>query len=68
MKPDLFKEFVRVCIGNAAFQEQPRDSPLLGLPYSTTHTGVVTMGAGTGFSFLTNSGVTSIKVSQCTAA
>lgn len=41
---------------------------LLGLPYSTTHTGVVTMGAGTGFSFLTNSGVTSIKVSQCTAA
>lgn len=41
---------------------------LLSLPYSTTHTGVVTIGSGTGFSFLTNSTVTSIKVTQCTAA
>jgi hypothetical protein len=41
---------------------------LLSLPYSTTHTGVVTIGSGTGFSFLTGSTVTSIKVTQCTAA
>jgi hypothetical protein len=40
---------------------------LLSLPYSHP-TGVVTIGSGTGFSFLTNSTVTAIKVVQCTAA